>query len=58
MYNQDAHICVMCDEEPAVYRGLCATCLYDSEFGGPEPTGRVKTASLRKDRDKDDFYGD
>jgi hypothetical protein len=31
MYNQDQHLCRMCDEEPAVYNGMCSLCLYGEE---------------------------
>lgn len=31
MYNQDHQLCRMCDEEPAIYLGLCATCLSGDE---------------------------
>ena len=41
-------MCQMCDDEPAVYKGLCATCLLDDgeedEFGAKQvkPTYRHK----------------
>lgn len=31
MYNQDQHLCRLCDEEPAIYNGLCPTCLSGDE---------------------------
>jgi hypothetical protein len=56
MYNQDCHMCQMCDDEPAVYNGLCATCLLDGDdeeqFGGR----RVRPTYRRKDeRDEGDY---
>jgi len=31
MYNKDQHLCRLCDEEPAVYNGMCALCLAGDE---------------------------
>jgi hypothetical protein len=53
MYNQDAHLCVMCDDEPAVYRGMCATCLYDSEPEVPSDDLRMKSAGRRDNTEED-----
>ena len=57
MYNQDVHLCVMCDDEPSVYRGLCATCLYDSEPEVPADDLRMKPADRYKDGEEDTFHG-
>ena len=58
MYNQDAHLCVMCDDEPAVYRGLCATCLYDSEFEESVEDRRVKPLNRRGSNYEENYRGD
>lgn len=58
MYNQDYHLCRICDDEPAVYRGLCATCLYD-EKNEDHPDGRRLKPLHRRDRNREDQdYGD
>ena len=28
-YNSDHNLCRLCDEEPAIYNGLCELCLYN-----------------------------
>jgi hypothetical protein len=44
-YNSDHNLCRKCDEEPAVYNGLCEICLYDDddEVGGfYRPTKNIR----------------
>lgn len=57
MYNRDHHLCNMCDDEPAVYNGLCATCLTEAEEDDLPEGRRLKPTYRRKDDREEDYHG-
>ena len=57
MYNQDHHLCQMCDDEPAVYRGLCATCLGEGEEDERPEGRRMKPHYRRKEESEESYHG-
>ena len=50
-YNQDILLCRMCDCGPAVYRGLCSTCLDDET---EEPSSGPHLKPLRRPSSSED----